>query len=114
MIEQCIFCGIIRGEIPSEVLYSDVSTLVIRDINPLGPTHLLIVPFEHITDLESISEDLESLFGHLVWVAKEMAYREELMEGGYRLAINQGPNSGQEIQHLHVHLLGGRQLGAIG
>ena len=114
MSEECIFCGIVSGKIPSEVLYHDASTLVIRDINPLAPTHLLIVPFEHMTYLAYVSEDLESLFGHLVWVAREMAYREELMEGGYRLVVNQGPNSGQEIQHLHVHLLGGRPLGAIG
>ena len=114
MSEECIFCGIIRGNIPSEILYNDDSALVIRDINPLAPTHLLIVPFEHVTYLASVAEDLGSLLGHLVWVAKEMAYRENLLESGYRLVINQGPNSGQEIRHLHVHLLGGRPLGAIG
>ena len=114
MAEDCIFCKIGQGEIPSEFLYRDDTAFVIRDIKPGAPTHLLVLPFEHVTYLASFTPDREAMLGHLVLVAREMAQREELTESGYRLVINQGPNSGQEVPHLHVHVLGGRRLGALG
>ena len=114
MVEDCIFCKIGQGEIPSELLYRDDTSFVIRDINPRAPTHLLVLPFEHVTYLASFTPEREVLLGHLVLVAKEMAQREGLTESGYRLVINQGSDSGQEVPHLHLHALGGRRLGAMG
>ena len=114
MAEECIFCRIGRGEVPSDLLYRDDSAFVIRDINPRAPTHLLVLPFEHMTYLASFTQDREALLGHLVLVAREMAQREGLTESGYRLVINQGADSGQEVPHLHLHVLGGSRLGAMG
>jgi len=114
MAEDCIFCKIGQGEIPSEILYRDDTAFVIRDINPGAPTHLLVLPSEHVTYLASFTPDREALLGHLVLVAREMAQREGLTDGGYRLVINQGPNSGQMVPHLHLHVLGGRLLRPLG
>ena len=114
MTEDCIFCKIARGEIPSELLHRDDTAFVIRDINPRAPTHLLVLPIDHVTYLASFSPDMEALLGHLVLVANEMAEREGLTEGGYRLVINQGSDAGQEAPHLHLHVLGGRRLWAMG
>ena len=113
MSEDCIFCKIGQGEVPARILYRDDTTFVVRDINPMAPTHLLVLPVEHVTYLASFTSEREALLGHLALVAKEMAQREGLTEGGYRLVINQGPNSGQEVPHLHLHVLGGRRLGAL-
>ena len=114
MAEECIFCSIGRGELPSDLLYRDEQAFVIRDINPKAPTHLLVLPFEHVTYLASFTQDREALLGHLMLVAWEMAQREGLTESGYRLVINQGSDSGQEVPHLHLHVLGGSRLGAMG
>ncbi|MBF8268063.1 MAG: Zinc-binding protein [Dehalococcoidia bacterium] len=114
MAEECVFCKIGSGEIPSEFLYRDDLAYVIRDIRPRAPTHLLVIPSEHVTYLASFTNEREALVGHLLLVAREMAQREHLVERGYRLVVNQGPDSGQEVPHLHLHLLGGRQLGAMG
>ena len=114
MAEECVFCRIGRGEIPGDILYRDDQAFVIRDINPRAPTHLLVLPFEHVTYLASFTQDREALLGHLVLVAREMAQREGLAESGYRLVINEGADSGQEVPHLHLHVLGGRRLGAMG
>jgi histidine triad (HIT) family protein len=114
MADECIFCRIGQGEVPSELLYRDDRAFVIRDINPRAPTHLLVLPFEHVTYLASFASEREGLLGHLILVAREMAQGEGLTEGGYRLVINQGPNSGQEVPHLHLHVLGGRRLGGMG
>ena len=114
MAEDCIFCKIGRGDIPSSLLDRDDRVFVIRDINPKAPTHLLVVPIEHVTYLASFTQDREALLGHMLLVAREMAQREGLTESGYRLVINQGPDSGQEVPHLHLHVLGGGRLGAMG
>ena len=114
MAEDCIFCKIGRGDIPSSFLDRDDRVFVIRDINPKAPTHLLVVPIEHVTYLAAFTQDREALLGHMLLVAREMAQREGLTESGYRLVINQGPDSGQEVPHLHLHVLGGGRLGAMG
>ena len=114
MAEDCIFCKIGRGDIPSSLLDRDDRVFVIRDINPKAPTHLLVVPIEHVTYLAAFTQDRETLLGHMLLVAREMAQREGLTESGYRLVINQGPDSGQEVPHLHLHVLGGGKLGAMG
>ncbi len=114
MSEGCIFCRIGSGEIPSEVLYRDDLSFVIRDIDPRAPVHLLVLPSEHVTYLATLTGEREALLGHLLLVAREMAQREGLTDWGYRLVVNQGPDSGQEVPHLHLHVLGGRSLGAMG
>ena len=107
---DCIFCKIARGEIPSEVLHQDGRALVIRDINPQAPIHLLIMPREHLDSLMDITEANASLINHMVLLANRMAAREGVSEKGYRLAINCGDEGGQTVGHLHMHLLGGRAL----
>ncbi len=114
MAEDCIFCKIIRGEIPSDTLQRDDSVIAIRDINPRAPTHVLVIPLEHVTYLDTVPPENETLLGHMLLVGKDVARSEGVVESGYRLSINQGLDSGQLVPHLHLHVLGGRPLGAEG
>ena len=112
---DCIFCQIVAGKIPSEILYQDEEIIAFRDINPLAPTHLLIIPKRHIPSLTHLSEAELPLIGHMVDIANQLAKREGISESGYRLAMNCGKEGGQLVPHLHLHLLGGRNLsGALG
>ena len=113
MSADCIFCKINRGEIPSDVLYRDDDCFVIRDIAPKAPVHLLIIPTAHFTYLAGLSSDFEPVIGRLYAAASEMAAREGVADSGYRLVVNQGSHSGQEVPHLHLHLLGGKPLGGM-
>ena len=114
MVEQCVFCSITRGELPSETVLRDPIAVVIRDIVPRAATHLLVIPFEHVTGIEEAHEFERLLLGHLVVMAARAARSEGIDESGYRVVVNQGPDSGQEVDHLHVHVLGGNRLGAMG
>ena len=107
---DCIFCKIVAGEIPTDILYQDEEVIAFRDINPLAPTHLLIIPKKHIPSLVHLSEAEASLMGNMVNTANQLAKREGISESGYRLVINCGKQGGQLVPHLHMHLLGGRQL----
>ncbi len=107
---ECIFCQIIAGKIPGEILYKDEEVIAFRDINPQAPTHLLVIPKKHIVSLADLSEDESPLMGHMVSTANQLAIREGVAESGYRLVINSGKQGGQLVPHLHLHLLGGRQL----
>ncbi len=107
---ECIFCQIIAGKIPSEILYQDEEVVAFRDINPQAPTHLLVIPKKHIVSLADLSEDESPLVGHMVSIANKLARKEGIAESGYRLVINSGKQGGQLVPHLHLHLLGGRQL----
>ncbi len=107
---DCIFCKIIAGEIPTDIVYQDEEVIAFRDINPLAPTHLLIIPKKHIPSLTDISEAELPLIGHMVNIANQLAKKEGIAEKGYRLAINCGEQGGQLVPHLHMHLLGGRKL----
>lgn len=107
---DCIFCQIIAGEIPSNIVYQDEKIIAFPDINPLAPIHLLIIPKKHIPSLVQVSEDESSLIGEMVNTANQLARREGISESGYRLVINCGKEGGQGVAHLHLHLLGGRQL----
>ena len=111
---DCIFCRIISGEIPSDILYQDEQVVAFRDINPKAPVHLLLVPREHIETVAELSEDEASIMGHLVAVANRLAREAGISDKGYRLVVNSGPEGGQEVPHLHLHLLGGRQMGILG
>jgi len=107
---DCIFCQIVAGKIPSEIIYQDKEVIAFRDINPQAPTHLLIIPKKHIPSLAHLSEAESSLIGDMVNIANQLAKREGISESGYRLVISCGEQGGQEVAHLHMHLVGGRQL----
>ena len=113
MSADCIFCKINRGEIPSDTLYRDDDCFVIRDIAPKAPVHLLIIPTAHFTYLSGLSPNFQPVIGRMFATANEMAAREGVADSGYRLVVNQGPHSGQEVPHLHLHLLGGKPLGGM-
>lgn len=108
--KECIFCRILAGEIPSEILHRDDLCFVIRDIAPVAPVHLLVIPIQHYVHATGDVQDMEDTLGHLMSVARDMAKSEGIFESGYRMAVNQGPDSGQSIDHLHLHVLGGRVL----
>ena len=114
MAEDCIFCKIRDGEIPSEKLHSDDDCFVIRDINPVAPTHLLVIPNDHFAELSELSPEPNPAFAGMFAAARAMAESEGVSESGYRLIINQGSDGGQEVMHLHMHLLGGQRLRGLG
>jgi len=106
----CLFCRIVAGEIPADFIHRDDLSIVIRDINPQAPTHLLVIPQEHIESLNDASQKDEGLLGYLLRVAARVANAAGLAEGGYRTVINNGAGAGQSVFHLHVHVLGGRPM----
>ena len=106
----CLFCRIVAGEIPADFIHRDDLSIVIRDINPQAPTHLLVIPQGHIDSLDDASQKDEALLGHLLRVAARVANAAGLAEGGYRTVINNGAGAGQSVFHLHVHVLGGRPM----
>ena len=109
-MSDCIFCKIIAGEIPSTQVYNDDLVIAFRDINPKSPTHVLIVPTRHIPSTNELSDEDVLLMGHLFKAAKEIAKQEGIAESGYRLIMNTGPDGRQEVQHIHLHLLGGQKM----
>ncbi|MDO8750443.1 MAG: histidine triad nucleotide-binding protein [Dehalococcoidia bacterium] len=111
---ECIFCSIGKRQTPAQMLFQDDLCFVIRDINPAAPIHLLVIPNQHVTSLANLKSDQESLVGHLFSTAHEMARREGVTDTGFRLVVNQGRNAGQHVDHLHLHVLGGKRLPALG
>ncbi len=109
MPEDCLFCKIVNREIPSEFLYEDNDYVVFRDINPAAPVHLLLVPKKHIRSINDLTVADQSIVGRIFAVAKEMAKKQGVNESGYKLLFNVEKGGGQEIFHLHLHLLGGWQ-----
>lgn len=107
---DCIFCQIASGKIPSDIVYQDKEIVAFRDINPKAPVHILIIPKKHIASLKQQSQSDTALVGRMVAVASRLAKDEGVAEKGYRLVINCGKEGGQLVPHLHMHLLGGRQL----
>jgi len=113
-MEDCIFCRIAAGEIPANIVYQDDRIIAFRDINPVSPTHLQIIPRKHIVTVADVSDADLPIIGEMVKVANRLAMSEGVAEKGYRLVINCGKESGQEVPHLHLHLLAGRRLGRMG
>ena len=107
---DCVFCQIIEGKIPSNIMFQDNEVVVFPDINPVAPTHLLIVTKKHIPSVAHLSDNETSLVGHMVKVANQLAKEHGFADSGYRLVINCGREGGQVVPHLHMHLLGGRQM----
>ncbi len=111
MKDDCIFCKIVQGKIPSQVIYKDEKITVFKDINPIAPVHYLIVPNQHIDSLNDVTVGDELSLGHIFTVARLLAEKEGIQEG-YRLVMNTGAGAGQTVLHLHMHLLGGKALTA--
>ncbi len=109
-MEDCIFCKIVSGTIPGDIVYRDDDVLAFRDINPVAPTHILIIPVKHVRTLDDIPSEEFSLTAKMLAVARKLAEQEKISEQGYRLVINNGEYGGQIVQHLHLHLVGGRRL----
>jgi histidine triad (HIT) family protein len=110
MAENCLFCRIVRGEIPASVVYSDEDALAFRDINPQAPLHVLVIPREHIASLHEAQTHDAATLGRLLHVAARVAEQEGVAGGGYRTVVNTGAGAGQTVFHLHLHVLGGRGL----
>ncbi len=111
---DCIFCKIASGEIKTNIAYQDETAVAFPDINPKAPVHLLIIPRKHIECIADLTVDEEKLMGHLVSIANKLAQQQGISKSGYRLVINCGPHGGQVVPHIHIHLLGGRQMGRLG
>jgi histidine triad (HIT) family protein len=110
MPSDCLFCRITSGELPSAQIYADDAVVAIRDISPQAPTHILLLSRKHIASVRELGEVDHDLVGKIFAVATELAAREGIAEDGYRLVVNVGRNGGQTVDHLHVHMLGGRRM----
>ena len=110
MNEDCLFCKIIAGEIPSELVHKDDTCVAFNDISPQAPTHILVIPREHIESLDKAEGNQKETLGHLLYTAAQIAREKGFAEDGYRVVINTNGMGGQTVFHLHVHLLGGRQF----
>jgi len=107
---DCIFCKIINKELPSQILYEDDNSIVIKDVAPKAPLHLLIIPKKHIPSVNHLELKDKILIGELFFVAQKIAREQGVAETGYRLIFNIGKDAGQTIDHLHLHLMGGKKL----
>ena len=110
-MEDCIFCKIIAGEIPSNKAYEDDTVLAFHDIEPMAPVHVLIIPKKHVKSIMELEREDGALVAHMFEVAKKLASDLNIAEHGFRLTINTGEDGGQAVKHLHMHLMGGRGFG---
>ena len=107
---DCIFCKIVKGEIPSNKVYEDDTVYAFYDINPIAPVHILIIPKEHIKSMCEMEEKHENLVGHILFVAHKIAQEQGFADDGYRIINNCGENAGQTVMHMHYHLLAGQKF----
>lgn len=110
---ECIFCKIVNGEIPSQIVYYNDKVTAFRDINPKAPVHVLIIPNKHIDPKDNLESEDTAVMSDILLAAKEVAKRENVDNSGFRLLINAGTDAGQEVDHLHMHLFGGKKLGPM-
>lgn len=110
-MEDCIFCKIIKGQIPSEKVYEDENVLAFKDINPAAPIHVLVIPKKHIENIMNIKKEDTELLGNIFYAIREIAKKIGIEEDGFRIISNCGRDAGQEVMHLHFHLLAGGKLG---
>jgi histidine triad (HIT) family protein len=108
MAEQCIFCRIVRGEIPAQMLANTADCLAFRDLDPKAPVHILIIPKKHVASLDDVADS--DIAGKMTMLAVALARQEGISASGYRTVINTGADGGQSVFHLHLHLLGGRPM----
>ena len=110
-MEDCIFCKIIKREIPADIVYEDEEIIAFKDINPAAPVHILVIPKKHIPSLVELQKEDELLIGKIYTVINKVAEAHGVKEKGYRVIVNCGEDGGQEVGHLHFHLLAGKKLG---
>ena len=109
-MESCIFCKIINKEIPASMVFEDEKMIAFNDINPQAPVHILLIPREHFSSLNEIPEEKKNILSHLLLKARQIAQEKEIAEKGYRIVLNTARDSGQEVFHIHFHLLGGKRM----
>ena len=109
-VSETIFSKIIRGEVPADIVYEDSRCMAFRDVNPQAPIHILVIPRDTLRSIQDATEEHTFLLGHLMIVAKKVAEMENLVGNGFRMVINTGANGGQTVNHLHIHVLGGRKM----
>ena len=109
-MDNCAFCKIISGLIPAQIIFEDEDIIAFKDIHPITPTHILVIPKKHIESIDKIDISDTNLLGKMVIIAPDLAQQYQLSETGYRLVFNTGPDAGQSVFHLHLHLLGGRKM----
>lgn len=110
MTDSCVFCKIVSKEAKAIIVYSDDQVTAFRDVHPVAPTHILIVPNRHIESVNTLEAEDEQLIGHLFTTARRLAEEAGIAQGGYRLITNTGPHGGQTIFHFHLHLIGGQRM----
>jgi histidine triad (HIT) family protein len=108
---DCVFCRIISRQAPARIVYEDDRVLAFEDVNPQAPVHILVIPKDHIVSLDKTARGGEELLGRLLVLARDLARAKGIAASGYRIVLNTGRDSGQAVDHLHVHLIGGRRLG---
>ena len=111
--KDCIFCRIADRDVPSPLLYADDEIVAFNDLNPQAPVHILIIPRKHLASLAEMDQQDQALLGKMAWVAKQRAEERGTSESGYRIICNCRADSGQEVPHIHFHLLGGENLGPL-
>ena len=110
-MEDCIFCKIIKREIPSDIVYEDDEVIAFKDIRPVTPVHILVIPKKHISSLVELTEEDEAVIGKIYTVINKVAKDAGILENGFRVIVNCGDDGGQEVKHIHFHVLGGKKLG---
>lgn len=110
-MDDCIFCKIVSGDIPADIVYQNDHVVAFRDLDPQAPTHILVIPRRHIARLNDLQESDADTIGQLVLAAAEIARQEGIAEDGYRTVLNCNDDGGQTVFHIHLHLLGGRRMG---
>lgn len=110
-MSDCIFCKIVNKEIPTELIYEDEEIIAFNDINPQAPIHILVIPKKHISSLVDLKEDDEKIVGKIFGVINKIAKKENIDKNGFRVIMNCGEDAGQEVKHLHFHILAGKKLG---
>lgn len=108
MSTDCLFCRIVRGEIPATIVAQDENCVAFRDVNPQAPVHVLVIPRTHVASLDAVTD--QALLGQVMTMAADVARQEGIVDAGYRTVINTNGNGGQTVFHLHAHVLGGRRL----
>ena len=108
---DCLFCKIVAGEIPADIVYESDHAIAFRDINPQAPTHVLVIPRQHIATINDIAEEHQALVGSLYTAAREIAAAEGIADEGYRAVMNCNESAGQSVFHIHLHVLGGKPMG---
>lgn len=109
---DCLFCKIVNKEIPSEIVYEDKEVLAFKDIHPAAPVHILVIPKKHIASVVELKQEDELIIGKIYTVINKIAKQEGFAENGFRIIVNCGKDGGQEVGHLHFHILAGKKLGA--